>query len=105
MVTSEPEDTKVYLGDPVMLFCGIMGLPTPAIQWYQDAEPLPNATSPSLTIQAAQPDDRGYYTCIGSNSHGNASSRPTIVSLYGKYVHASTILLHDEVPYIHVINI
>ncbi|XP_077869574.1 inactive tyrosine-protein kinase 7-like [Saccoglossus kowalevskii] len=85
--TFEPIDTRVILGQPVMMHCQADGKPTPHISWVVEGKSLPphfevfqNGT---LYTSEAQVTDEGQYTCIAGNSAGLNSREVTLSVLSG----------------------
>uniref|UniRef100_T1IIA6 Muscle M-line assembly protein unc-89 n=1 Tax=Strigamia maritima TaxID=126957 RepID=T1IIA6_STRMM len=75
--------TKVTEGTPLQLSTKITGHPKPSVKWFKDGKPIksdraklvqaPDGTI-SLTIENAQPEDRGNYSVQVANSLGECSS-------------------------------
>lgn len=70
---------QVNEGKPSVINCPASGSPPPAITWLKDGLPLfPTArfvfldAGRQLQISNTQPDDRGRYTCIATNTVGTA---------------------------------
>lgn len=54
-----------------------------AFQWFKDGAAIPGATSPALTIGAAQESDLGTYTVRLANTVGSVVSNPAVLSFVG----------------------
>ncbi|KAF4110126.1 obscurin [Onychostoma macrolepis] len=76
------EDLTVRPGQPATFSAIITGQPTPDIQWFMDdkeilsndyTEIFQSSARCSLTLLNTQIEDCGTYTCIASNSAGQAS--------------------------------
>ncbi|XP_043103008.1 obscurin [Puntigrus tetrazona] len=76
------EDLTVRPGQPATFSAIITGQPTPDIQWFKDdkeilsndyTEIFQSSARCSLTLLNTQVEDCGIYTCISSNSAGQAS--------------------------------
>jgi hypothetical protein len=52
------------------------GNPAPTFQWHKGGTPIAGATNAALVFDAVAETDAGKYTCVASNSAGNASSQP-----------------------------
>ncbi len=74
-------------GDTVILECVSMGIPQPAVSWFQDSVPVPTpdnvrisqAEDDSLVINGVIKSDEGQYICQASNSAGTVSAAITLV--------------------------
>ena len=66
-------------GQSVVLYCNVTGKPAPLITWTKDeGTDIPHAryqgsNNRILIIDGAQPEDSGTYTCIASNTVGEAT--------------------------------
>ncbi|XP_051759853.1 obscurin-like [Ctenopharyngodon idella] len=76
------EDLTVRPGQPATFSAIITGQPTPEIQWFKNdkeissneyTEIVQSSARCSLTLLGTQTEDCGTYTCIASNSAGQAS--------------------------------
>ena len=64
-------EVKVSEGEPAVLPCHVTGNPQPWILWSHNGKTLQNSTRNSaLTIQAAQGNMTGLYTCVAGNKAG-----------------------------------
>ena len=68
-----------------VLPCEASGRPTPKVQWQKDGKPFPSTglrhrtmPSGSLEFMLVRLEDDGDYTCIVSNTAGNASHTVTL---------------------------
>jgi autotransporter-associated beta strand protein len=74
VITPQPTNITVNVGDPVSLVSGATGVPTPGLQWYKNNVGLPGQTSGTLTIASAQGSDIGIYKLVATNAAGSATS-------------------------------
>nr|XP_061831771.1 hemicentin-1-like isoform X1 [Nerophis lumbriciformis] len=72
-----PKDVKVKVNGTLTLECAAQAFPTPALQWYKDAQILRADEHVSITangrilqIKHAQVSDTGRYTCVATNVAG-----------------------------------
>ncbi|XP_061739556.1 hemicentin-1 [Nerophis ophidion] len=72
-----PKDVKVKVNGTLTLECAAQAFPTPALQWYKDAQILRAEENVSITangrilqIKHAQVSDTGRYTCVATNVAG-----------------------------------
>ncbi|XP_028353185.1 hemicentin-2 [Physeter macrocephalus] len=75
--SNETSELAVMEGHPMRLMCEARGVPTPAIIWFKDGDPLlPSAGAVytrggrQLQLERAQGSDTGIYTCRASNPVG-----------------------------------
>lgn len=75
VITSQPRDLAVDIGQAVTFRLSVSGLPAPVIQWRKNGIAIAGATGPSLTIPSASTLDSGQYSAFVQNDLGNVSSR------------------------------
>uniref|UniRef100_A0A8C4UI32 Obscurin n=1 Tax=Falco tinnunculus TaxID=100819 RepID=A0A8C4UI32_FALTI len=87
----KPSSIKVTLGEDVMFKCKVQGSPPLSVNWEKDGRHLRNRAdagrfqiesageSNALTIQRAQLQDSGTYTCRAENPIGSASASAALV--------------------------
>jgi autotransporter-associated beta strand protein len=83
VITLQPTNITVNVGDPVSLVTEVTGIPTPGLQWYQNNAGLPGETNSTLTIASAQGSNIGIYKLVATNAAGSATSssvKLTVVS-------------------------
>jgi hypothetical protein len=77
-ITTEPLGALATSPQDVTLFVAAVGGSVPAqlsYQWRLNGKDLPGATSATLTINNAQPEQSGNYSVLVSNENGAVSSR------------------------------
>lgn len=69
---------KLSLGEPYRMFCNIVGLPEPEINWYKNGVLIENDTRISLSsdkqmldIKYLKIEDDGEFKCVGVNRLGS----------------------------------
>ncbi|XP_026178915.1 hemicentin-1 [Mastacembelus armatus] len=79
------QEVEVVENSQVQLVCVAEGVPQPSLSWDKDGIPLSESTgeytilpSGELTIDIAQPEDAGTYTCIATNEVGQDSRTMTL---------------------------
>ncbi len=75
VVTTQPTNQTVVLGNPVTFTAAASGNPAPTVQWYVDAAPdftgfvaIGGAISPTLTFTPAVTDNGSLYQAIFTNN-------------------------------------
>ena len=66
----------------------------PIYQWKKDNKLIYSDSDAVLTVTDAQPQDRGYYTCIAVNDAGNSTSEPGLVIIPGEYHPSINLTIH-----------
>lgn len=65
------KQVQVSLGEAVVMRCDVTGYPIPLIFWTRDGKTVQNATkNGALTINQAQEQMTGIYTCVAQNEVG-----------------------------------
>jgi hypothetical protein len=82
-----PENVNPNLSIPFNLSCSATD--TETYMWTRDGVTV--GYGQVLYIKDAQPEDRGYYSCIAVNDAGNVTSPPGLVTIKGIYQYAVTI--------------
>lgn len=73
--TVQPEDAIVGVGEAASFAADVSGSEPIASQWYFNAtNPIPDATSCTLALAAAQTSDAGVYALVASNAEGCVTS-------------------------------
>jgi hypothetical protein len=76
VITSEPEDHTVTSGGTVQFTASAQGAAPLAYQWYRNCQtPIPNATSPTLTLTNVTPADNATFCVLVTNALGSVRSR------------------------------
>ncbi|MEN3027081.1 MAG: immunoglobulin domain-containing protein, partial [Chlorobiota bacterium] len=74
-ITQQPQrQVTVVEGSPLTLSVAAVGSGTLQYQWYRNGQPIPGATSATLTIPAVQRRDSGAYYCAVRGECGIALS-------------------------------
>ena len=82
-ITTEPErESKVSVGENLMLTCSASGDPLPEVTWNKEGQVLRlfNVTGPVLHLVKVTREDFGSYKCTAKNKVGE-SSRPSLVNI------------------------
>lgn len=82
VITNEPADTLVDMGDPATISVSATG-PQLTYQWWRNGLPVNGAASESYTIPAMSFSTLGNYYCKVSNSAGTVTSRFALVGIEG----------------------
>ncbi|KAM9810462.1 hemicentin-1 [Neosynchiropus ocellatus] len=91
-VAVRPQSQAFSRGDEVRLVCSASGSPPPQLFWSHGNAFLANRPRFSitqhgvLTIQGAQPEDAGNYTCLATNTAGTASQSAVLTYAEGPRV-------------------
>jgi alpha-tubulin suppressor-like RCC1 family protein len=80
-ITTQPVSFVVSVGSPVMLAVAATGVPPPTYQWKKDNVSLGGEAAASLTRASAQLADAGSYTVVVSNSAGQVTSSPAVLTV------------------------
>ena len=83
----------MLVGEQLHLYCTFDGIPTPAVMWIQDGNAVnitdpdisvvTNATYSQITVENATESDSGIYSCILTNSIGNAQGLINVTAVEG----------------------
>lgn len=72
-----------FEGGPFALECQVSGSPTPSVSWYKENESVDNSSEYVITkingtctlrTKSSKAEHTGRYTCLATNSAGEASS-------------------------------
>jgi hypothetical protein len=85
-IVASPGSTSVCPGLPVQLSVTASGTPAPTFRWKRSGVIIPGATSSTLSIVSAQPQDAGEYVCIAENLCGSSTSSPATVTVLSPVV-------------------
>lgn len=86
-IVTVPRDVNVTLGNAFTLTCETMGVPTPSLTWLRndaklnvgDGVIMREPGKSELTVQRAQKDDQGVYSCLTSNDAGEKKATATVL--------------------------
>jgi hypothetical protein len=81
IITGQPRDAVVALGDTVILSVAASGSAPLSYQWYFGNDPIFGATSPTLSVLVDFPDAAGNYHVTISNPSGTVTSRTATISV------------------------
>jgi hypothetical protein len=76
-----PIGQSVTLGESFTLDAGATSTPAPTYQWYLNGVAIPGATGASYAVGSAQASDGGTYTLVASNTYGNTTSQPAVITV------------------------
>ena len=74
VISPQPTNLTVNVGDNASFVSGATGVPTPGLQWYKDGVSLSGQTGGTLTITGAQGSDIGLYSLVATNAAGSVTS-------------------------------
>ena len=86
MFVNEPQDHKVTIGGSISMSCDVAGSTVTSYQWYRNGEPLHSSsrivgpTTPTLSLNAVQISDQGYYSCNVTSNVISITSRLALVT-------------------------
>lgn len=80
-ITQSPVSQTAHLNSPVLFQCSADGNPAPLITWNYQGSPIVGGEGGNLTVPSAQAEDVGTYSCVASNSIGEASAEATLTVL------------------------
>lgn len=83
MFVDPPAPTSGRVGQAINLTCTVTGSPTPSIVWYKDNSTIVGAIFQHLYIPSVRPNDRGYYSCVATNTEGSEQSARVLLRLDG----------------------
>ncbi len=103
-IAANPQNANVNEGNPVTFTVGFDGNAPFTFQWYENGQPIQDATNTTFTLAPAHyADNNGKFKCTVSNASGSATSAeatltvvadttpPTVVSAAGSldFTHAT----------------
>jgi uncharacterized delta-60 repeat protein len=80
LFTASPTNTLAGIGTNVTLTSVVTGLPS-TYQWRKNGQPIPGATSASLTFVRLTTTDAATYEVVASNSAGTTTSSPATLTV------------------------
>ncbi|VBB32471.1 unnamed protein product, partial [Acanthocheilonema viteae] len=88
-----PEEKLIEGGELHLSCVPVLGTPKPTLRWYKDGKPLQSSTYVTiksggslLLLRKGRPQDEGQYTCVATNSAGNASLNVNIELIKKPYI-------------------
>ena len=86
-ITQSPQSVRAELYDKVNLTCDATSEVPIMYEWIKDGQMLSGHVSNSLIIPEINPEDRGVYRCIASNTNDRKLSKSALVTIRGIYKH------------------
>ncbi len=74
VITPQPTNLTVNVGDTAVFTSGATGVPTPGLQWLKNSAVIANQTNSTLTIANAQGSDIANYQLVATNRAGSVTS-------------------------------
>jgi Bacterial pre-peptidase C-terminal domain len=88
VLTGNPANQSVYVGQPATFIAAASGIPAPTVQWQLSTNngvtytPILGATSPTFTIASASLSQNGsLYEAVFTNPAGTVTSAPATLSV------------------------
>jgi len=81
VITTPPAGASVRAGDPVTLTAAVGGGPSIVYQWLRNEQPLPGASSTSLSFVAQESDHGARYALRASNAKGSTTSAAAMLAV------------------------
>jgi hypothetical protein len=87
VVTVDPEDQSVFVGDNFSFTAAADGTPAPTVQWQVSTDggdvftDIPSATDPTYSGVAALSDNGNQYRAVFTNSSGSATSGDALLTV------------------------
>ena len=82
VITEQPRDTAILVGDSLYLSVTATGSPAPQYQWYHDSTIIPGAVSSQYLYPSVGLTESGFYSVHVSNSEGGLFSDRVTVSIH-----------------------
>lgn len=79
--TAHPLADWAFVGSSISLSVQAAGVPAPTFQWRRNGIDIPGATTATLSINSAMPEDAGVYDCVATNTCGSTTSLPARVAV------------------------
>jgi hypothetical protein len=94
-VTQNPQSQIVFLGDAVTFTGAADG--AQSYRWRRNGVDIPGATSPTLTLASTSPaDNQASFTLVASNSFGDATSAPAVLTVTSNHFPVPTMVTPAE---------
>jgi autotransporter-associated beta strand protein len=91
VITPQPTNVTVNVGDTAVFTSGATGVPTPTLQWYMNGSAITNQTNGTLTIANAQGSDIGSYMLVAANAAGSVTSSVVALTVDSTSLSAVTL--------------
>ena len=80
VITREPQNKQVIIGDKLILQIGAAGIPTPSYQWYHNGHAIAGSCGNRLMILKTRQEHSGQYHCVVKNFLSKVVSKMVTVS-------------------------
>jgi hypothetical protein len=80
-ISTQPSGASLYVGNLASFIVYYAGDYPMTFQWYKDGVAIENATTPNYTIASVALSDAGSYTVKISNSVGDVTSNPAVLTV------------------------
>ena len=80
-ISSQPQNTSVYAGNPASFSVGVTGDAPFSYQWRRNGANLSSATNSALTVASVQNSDTGSYSIVVTNAYGSVTSTNALLTL------------------------
>jgi len=91
VITPQPTNLTVNVGDTANFVSGATGYPVPALQWYKNGVRMSGQTGGTLTIANAQGSDVNNYYLVATNYGGSATSSVVRLSVVSTSLAATAL--------------
>jgi autotransporter-associated beta strand protein len=80
-IVTDPASGVVLYGDPVTFSTTVSGSDPIMVQWFKGSDPIPGATTTTLTIPFVLDTDAGSYKLIATNGVATAESQVAVLDV------------------------
>jgi hypothetical protein len=82
VITNQPANARVFVGDPATFTVGVDGTPPFGYQWFRESNPLAGATQASYTLPVTTLNDDGAVFAVRvDNESGTVMSSNAVLSI------------------------
>jgi regulation of enolase protein 1 (concanavalin A-like superfamily) len=82
VITTQPTDTTVLVGQAATFTVKASGFPAPTFQWKRNGRDIVGATAFKYTTPVAKVgDSKAVYRCVVSNRVGSVTSQPAVLTI------------------------
>ena len=86
VITLQPVTDSFGVRSNVTLICEASGFPAPAYTWlFNNGTEIPGANQSEFGF-VLEPQRRGSYSCVATNSRGSATSQVAFITINGEMV-------------------